>query len=301
MTVRPDRALVCRLLADARGERWRVSADRFAEALAASAERAFAGRTAGGADVERYLAGLHLEDLALACACLDGDAAAWEHLLREYRPVLARAADALDPAGGAWELADALFADLYGVAAPAPDGERRALLRYFHGRSSLATWLRAVLAQRVVDRVRATRRLDPLPDDAAPAALPAPAAAPDPERDGLAAAAREAFCAALGALAARDRLRLACYYAEDMTLAAIGRLTGEHEATVSRHLARTRREIRADVERRLREAGLTEARIDAALIAAQDDAGPLDLSVLLGAGAPRKEPADHRSQEERRR
>ena len=37
-----------------------------------------------------------------------------------------------------------------------------------------------------------------------------------------------------------------------MTLAQIGRVTREHEATVSRHLARTRKTLRAEAERRLR-------------------------------------------------
>ena len=41
------------------------------------------------------------------------------------------------------ELADSLFAELYGLSAE----KRGSLLRYFHGRSSLKTWLRAVLAQ----------------------------------------------------------------------------------------------------------------------------------------------------------
>ena len=45
------------------------------------------------------------------------------------------------------------------------DGERQSLLRYFHGRSSLGTWLRALLAQRQVDRIRQTLRLDSLPAD----------------------------------------------------------------------------------------------------------------------------------------
>ena len=81
----------------------------------------------------------------------------------EYRPVLYRSADAIDPGGGARELADSIYADLFGLQER--DGERRSLFRYFHGRSSLATWLRAVLAQRQVDRVRATRRLTPLEDE----------------------------------------------------------------------------------------------------------------------------------------
>ena len=124
-------------------------------------------------------------DLALACACAEGSDAAWDHFVREYRPVLYRSADAIDPSGGARELADSIYADLFGLKER--DGERRSLFRYFHGRSSLATWLRAVLAQRQVDRVRATRRLTPLDavdDDAVapPALVTAPAPDPDTGR-----------------------------------------------------------------------------------------------------------------------
>ena len=75
----------------------------------------------------------------------------------EYRPVLYRAADALDRHGGAREVADSLYAELFGIKNAS--GERQSLFRYFQGRSSLATWLRAVLAQRYVDRLRAQRRL----------------------------------------------------------------------------------------------------------------------------------------------
>src|SRR2546430_16826750 len=88
---------------------------------------------------------VHANDLALASACATGDEAAWERFIREYRPILYRAADALDSTGRARELADALYADLYGL------GERQSLFRYYQSRSSLATWLRAVLAQRYID------------------------------------------------------------------------------------------------------------------------------------------------------
>src|SRR5262249_41942517 len=100
-------------------------------------------------------------DLELASQCAAGDAQAWERFILEYRPVLYRAADALDPSGGAREVADSLYAELYGVRDGG--GERRSLFHYFQGRSSLATWLRAVLSQRYVDRLRAQRRLEPLP------------------------------------------------------------------------------------------------------------------------------------------
>ena len=108
----------------------------------------------------------HAADLELARRCAAGEPAAWDHFVREYRPVLYRAADALDPNGGARGIADSLYAELYGLKTAGP--ERRSLLLLFSGRSSLATWLRAVLCQRFVDRLRAERRLQPLPaeDDA---------------------------------------------------------------------------------------------------------------------------------------
>ena len=94
---------------------------------------------------------------------------------------------------------------------------------------------------------------------------------------------RAVLAAAIAALEPRDRLRLACYYAQEMTLAEIGKLTREHEATVSRQLAKTRRVIREDVERRLRdERGFSKAEIDECFASIVDDAGNLDLGEWLG-------------------
>jgi RNA polymerase sigma factor (sigma-70 family) len=251
----------------------------------------------------------HVEDLELARRCAGGDETAWQRFMLEYRPVLYRAADALDPGGGARDLADSLYADLYGLT----DGDRRqaSLFRYFQGRSSLATWLRAVLAQRFVDRLRAQRRLVPLPDavqgsqrpsgrhhEAArrEPSNPAPDPAPDPDRPRQLALLRQALGRAIARLGDRDRLRLGCYYVQELTLAQIGRALKEHEATASRQLARTRRAIREDVERQLREeAGLKDAQIAECFESAAEDAGPLDLQQMLGAAAGRKEAVPDRS------
>ena len=274
--------------------RWRVPVDRFADALASSVARAFAGREPGAREVERYLSGLHLEDLALACACASGDDEAWEHFVREQRPSLYRAADALEPGGGARDLADSLYADLYGLRGTEED--RRSLFRYFHGRSSLATWLRAVLSQKYVDRVRSARRLEALPDEDAPGALSRPAASPDPQRSRHVELIQTAMTGAISDLPARDRFRLACYYSQGLTLAETGRLIGEHEATCSRQLARARKAIRAGVERRLRtDAGLSEAEIHECLASIVDDPGPLDVHRLLDEGGERKESTSDRS------
>ena len=225
----------------------------------------------------------YARDLALARRCAAGEEQAWQQFVLEFRPVLYRAADALDPSGGARDLADSLYADLYA----------QSLFRYYQGRSSLATWLRAVLSQRYVDRLRAQKRFAPLPDEeAAPRVEGRPADPADPDRAGHLARLREALAGAMDRLDSRDRLRLGCYYVQELTLAQTGRVLHEHEATVSRQLARARRELRDEVERQLRaDSGMSDAQIAECVAAASEDAGPLDLRQLLG----RKESAPDRS------
>ena len=97
------------------------------------------------------------------------------------------------------------------------------------------------------------------------------------------AAMRGVLASAIAALAPRDRLRLACYYAQEMTLAQIGKLTREHEATVSRALAKTRKALREDVERRLKsDHGFSAADISECFENVVDDSGNLDLDEWLG-------------------
>jgi RNA polymerase sigma-70 factor (ECF subfamily) len=294
--LRIDANLVDRLYRQAKAGRWRVPADRFARALEASAERAL-GDDSAAREVERYLVSLHLEDLALACACAHGDEPAWEHFVLVQRPLLYRAADALDPGGGARDLADSLYADLFGIGDHA--GERQSLFRYFHGRSSLTTWLRAVLAQRHVDRLRAHRRLDVLPEEESAGALRSTAAAAEPERDRYVQLMRRALTDAVAGLRARDRLRLACYYAQELTLAQTGRMLGESEATSSRQLARTRGTLRTAIEHQLKAEGLSRSEIGECFTNVSDDAGPLDLRLMLedegSAAATRKKSAADRS------
>jgi RNA polymerase sigma factor (sigma-70 family) len=292
---RLDPALVERLHTRAEAGRWQVSLDRFEEALIASLAKAEGDGPLDHREVERYVVGLHLSDLALATACADGHAPAWDHFVLEVRPVLYRAADALDPSGGAREVADGLYGELYGLSASGV--ARPSLFRYFHGRSSLATWVRAVLSQRLVDRARSLRRIESLPDEDSSASPVAAGTVVDPEHDRWMRITHRALAEAIAALAPADRLRLGCYYAQSLTLAAIGRMFGEHEATASRHLTRIRRDLRADVERRLRtDHHLTPEALSECLAAAAGDAGTLNVSQLLAAdAAERKETEASRS------
>lgn len=278
-----DARLIGQLYDRAGAARWDVPRERFAAALETSVSRGLKGPRSRR-EIGRYLWSLHLEDLALACACADGHERAWDHFVLTHRPGLYRAADAIDVSGMARESADALYGELFGTRERG--GQRQSLFHYFHGRSSLGTWLRAVLAQRHVDTIRAARRIDPLPEGDV---LPAPAAEPDPDRRRFIGLMRAALAAAVAALAAGDRLRLNLYYLQGLTLAQIGRMSGEHEATVSRQLARTRMAIRRGVETYLKDtAGLSGAEIEAAFSSVAADAGPLDLTALIESAEPRK-------------
>jgi RNA polymerase sigma-70 factor, ECF subfamily len=284
-----DQARLQRLREKAQADQWKVPPEVFSNALELSADKAFPGRTPSDSELDRYYDSLHLADLALACACAMGREDAWDHFVKEFRPGMYRAADAIDAGGGARDIAQALYAELFGLKEK--DGVRQSVFRYFHGRSSLATWLRSLIAQRFVDRHRETRKHEPLPEEGSAAPLRAAATAVDPDRARFVAAMRTVLAAAIAALSPRDRLRLACYYAQEMTLAQIGTLTREHEATVSRALARTRKSIREDVERRLRDdSGFSKAEITECFVSIADDTGNLDLGEWLDTGRKKSEP-----------
>jgi RNA polymerase sigma factor (sigma-70 family) len=275
-----DERLLDRAFKRSNAPRWNLGRDSFARALERSIASRFATEVKTPAVVADYVNSLNLEELALACACAEGQVSAWAYFIECHRPGLRAAARVIAGDSAGAELADSIYAELYGLEER--DGRRRSLFDYFHGRSRLSTWLRSILSQRNVDRARAAKRLQSLDDDAHPVADPRPASPPaDPDRARFARLAQEALAAAIRALEPADRLRLSSYYLQRLTLAQIGRLMGEHEATASRKLDRIRRGLRAGVEKVLRvEQNLNDAEVQACLDCAQDDTG-LDLDELL--------------------
>ncbi len=274
-----------------------VTRSRFADALRRSVTHRFRGVEPDARATAAYVDSLHPTDLALACACADGDPAAWEHVITSLRPSLYGAARAMTgDETAARDLTDSMWADLYGlkggVHSRGEESTRRSLFTYFQGRSKLSTWLRAVMAQRHVDAIREASRTVPFPEDhdrGISSSHPIGASSsddPDPHRSRYLALFEQALTTSLQALAAGTRLRLACYYVQGLTLAEVGRLVGESEATVSRKLARARREVRADVERMLsKEHRLTEAEIGLCYEYALDE-WPFDLAQVVSEGPP---------------
>src|SRR5579859_1663697 len=283
--------LVCRLHKEARAERWALSVEEFCVALERAVRKRMSGGELSAGQHEEFLATLHLEDLALAQACALGREAAWEFFVETYRPYLRAAAAAIlrgsSASAEARELADSLFGELYGLT----DGKtgERSLFRYFHGRSSMKTWLRAVMAQRHIDAVRVARRFESLDEPDGDGKVHEPAdkivlPASDPHRERYLQLFQAALKTALERLEGRDRERLGLYYTEEKTLAEIGKKLGEHESSVSRNLDRVRREMKNNVEQILRKpstgAGLSEEQITLCFQYAAEDV-PIDLGKLL--------------------
>jgi RNA polymerase sigma-70 factor len=302
------------LQANAMCARWGLPQKAFAEGLRRSAEKRFGSAQPDSGEVEAYLKSLHLEDLALACACSEGIEKAWEFFIAHFRQDLRNAASAMLRGSGraddarAEELADSLYAELYGVRASA-DGRRKSLFEYFHGRSKLSTWLRAVLAQKQVDMFRTSARtvsLEAQMEGETPREFAGRAesvrADPDPHREKYLGRFDRALAVALARLTPHERMILAFYYVDQLTLAEIGRLLGEHESTVSRQLERMRRALRESVTQTLQretpacngrpaEPGMDAAQVELAFEYAVED-WPFDLSQALSASKPAAEPQE---------
>src|ERR1700730_13441614 len=153
---------------------------------------------------------LKLEELALARACAAGHDAAWQVFLTRYREKLYDIARGITKEdSSARDLADSLYADLYGTAER--DGKRVSRLNFYMGRGSLEGWLRTVLAQEFVNRYRKTKRLVSLEEQAEEGVQfsAAPSSEPTSPLDSRLGAALDE---ALGQLAEQVCLVVAWYY-----------------------------------------------------------------------------------------
>jgi RNA polymerase sigma-70 factor len=221
---------------------WSVPLETFARAVWAGISGAVAK---GSGSIPDLLKKIRIEELALALACVQGNERAWEAFSFGYRNAVYDAARALaSDLTMARELSDSLTAELYGLETQG--GERRSKLAYYHGRSSLKTWLRAVVYQKFVDEYREMMRLEPLPEDL-PAAVETRAVSGKDEQR-YAKLLGEAVAVSLRELPAGEKLLLSYYYIQQLTLKQIGRITGRHEATVSRQMEGLRRKLRNRIE-----------------------------------------------------
>jgi RNA polymerase sigma-70 factor (ECF subfamily) len=208
------------------------------------------------------LASLRVEELALARACAAGQERAWEIFMARYREKLYDiAAYIAKESSAARELADSLYADLYGTTTR--DGQRISKLASYTGRGSLEGWLRTVMAQEFVNRFRRQRRLVSL-DEESEDGVQFAATAPEPATvaDTRVEAATDEV---LSRLSAEERFILASYYLDSRTLAEIAHTLGVHESTTSRKLDKLTKSLRKQILGALERKGMSRRQASEAL------------------------------------
>lgn len=213
-------------------------------------------------ELRTFFLNLRVDELALARACAAGSNAAWEVFLTRYREKLYLSALRIAREdSAARELADGLYADLYGTNTR--DGERVSKLNSYSGRGSLEGWLRTVIAQEYVNRYRRTKRLVSLEEESEEGVqfqAPEPEAAPVTD-----SRLAEATDEALAFLAGEDRLILSAYYLDGRTLAEIARMLGVHESTISRKLDKLAKSLRKQIIGALSKRGMSRRQAEEAL------------------------------------
>ncbi|HZR58619.1 MAG TPA: sigma-70 family RNA polymerase sigma factor [Terriglobales bacterium] len=220
-----------------------ISLDQFS-AILESIQKKYLPLEAPEKDKQQLYESLRLEELALARGCAAGNEAAWETFMLRYRAKLYDVAGYIaKESSAARELADSLYADLYGTSTR--DGNRVSKLASYTGRGSLEGWLRTVMAQEYVNRYRRQRRLVSLDEESEEGVQFATAEAESvPAIDSRVESATDEV---LGTLSSQDRFVLASYYLEERTLSEIARTLSVHESTISRKLDKLAKSIRKQI------------------------------------------------------
>jgi len=213
-------------------------------------------------ELRTFFLSLRIDELALARACAAGSNPAWEVFLTRYREKLYLSALRIAREdSAARELADTLYADLYGTTTR--EGRRVSKLASYTGRGSLEGWLRTVLAQEYVNRYRRTKRyvsLDEESEEGVQFSAPEPEPTPAPDNR-LAEATDET----LAALSSEDRMVLSAYYLDGRTLAEIARMLGVHESTISRKLDKLAKALRKQIVGSLVRRGMSRRQAEEAM------------------------------------
>jgi RNA polymerase sigma-70 factor, ECF subfamily len=255
------RELLAELYTKSGGEKFGLTCESFAEILC-EIGRKYATVATPESEVRTLFISLRVEELALSRACAAGNNSAWEIFLTRYREKLYLAALGIAREdSAARDLADTLYADLYGTTAR--EGQRVSKLASYTGRGSLEGWLRTVLSQEYVNRYRRTKRLVSLDEESEEGAQfrapdPEPVTSADPR---LALATDEA----LAFLSGEDRTILSAYYLDERTLAEIARMLGVHESTISRKLDKLTRSLRKQILSGLVRRGMTRRQAEEAM------------------------------------
>src|SRR3989442_14575194 len=222
-----------RLLARATNSRSLADSSLSPRLLAAVEKYLLKDDTPEESAIDKFLDGLHADDLCLVIACEHGDQIAWNDLFEGYGATVRSAArTASSNEAMADDVAQSIWAELHGLKAR-DDGRPAGKLAYYSGAGSLGGWLRAVVGQLAIDQHRRQARLFQTEEDAdfdrlahdledGSATSMAFHSSPNPgeefTRDLAAAHVEKALWRALSELDAEDRLLMKLYYFDGLRL-----------------------------------------------------------------------------------
>jgi RNA polymerase sigma-70 factor, ECF subfamily len=239
-----------------------LSQAQFTEILQRVVSRTEDIRDEPSSEVAKFLSALKLDELAVAQGCAAGNQHAWDVFLTKYRESIyqsARIVTRNESTGR--ELADSLYAELYGLG---PPEDRRSKLALYSGRGSLAGWLRMVLAQSYINQIRAGKRLVSIEEEEEEHGTQY--AAPVQEQaQAVDARVGEATDEVLAGLSGEERFLLSSYFLDGRRLAEIGRTLGVHESTISRKLEKLLKDVRKRIRKELEARGMSRRQADEAL------------------------------------
>lgn len=256
-----DARAIAQLYGTCRASEFGIAEGEFREILVAIGVK-YLPAGSGAEEAATFYRSLRIEELALARGCAAGSEKAWEVFLTRFREKLYDCARGLvRDDTNAHELADSLYAELYGISER--EGKRASKLASYTGRGSLEGWLRTVLAQEFINRYRKGKKLVSL-EEQAEAGVQFEAkveeAAPAADRR-----LEESTDEALGALNPEDRYILSAYFLDDRTLAEIGKSLGVHESTISRKVEKLGKSLRKAILDGLMRRGMSERQATEAL------------------------------------
>jgi RNA polymerase sigma-70 factor len=259
----------------------------FAAHLRQIVVRCFPDGAATQTSLTDFLESLYTSDLLLALACSRSSNAAWQRfstLYRNYVTELGRRLIGSDR--DTHELADAIWFDLF-----LPDHSGQSRIASYHGRSSLATWLRVIVTNRVINE-RVRRRADFCGLDGIPE-LPDPGAEHEMEHrlrfNRYHSPLLRCFRQASLWLSPYERTLLLLRYDQGLKLGKIALRFSVHQATITRQIDRAVAKLRAGVVSSLAtHYGLGPDAIEECLTVAFESlsGSPSILTLLKSAGKP---------------
>src|SRR3954447_26786247 len=211
-----------------------------------------------------FVRSLHTNDLLLTLACAKGMDSGWRRFHNSYRKYLSDLSrHLLGRFPDVEQVGETIWIDLF-----LPDRSGQSRIASYDGRSSLATWLRVVVSNRIINerqrRCVSTGNIDTIPEPVDPSALQNVEARLGQGR--YQSMILEAFKHALAALDHREALIILLRYDQGLQLGEIARHFSVHQSTITRQLERTVERLRQDVTSRLiSDYGLDGAQVDECL------------------------------------